>query len=118
MLTALLNSCAFAFILLLSSSRGEEHGNPLIEQFIARKADILFCQAWKTVTHQDDRHEEDEDAAGLFCFALLFSITVSLHTFCIYLCSKCCFEHKHNFKAAFHKCYQLIKMHIKKNKEL
>lgn len=45
--------------------RSEDQGNPLIEQFIARKADILFCQAWKTVTHQEDTHEEEEEAAGI-----------------------------------------------------
>ncbi|XP_027882821.1 tetratricopeptide repeat protein 14 isoform X3 [Xiphophorus couchianus] len=42
-------------------SRGEEHASPLVEQFIARKADILFCPAWKTANPppQDDEEEED-----------------------------------------------------------
>ncbi|XP_008282506.1 tetratricopeptide repeat protein 14 [Stegastes partitus] len=43
--------------------RGEEKSNPLVEQFIARKADILFCPAWKTATLQEEEHEEEEDAA-------------------------------------------------------
>uniref|UniRef100_A0A3B5AKU8 Tetratricopeptide repeat domain 14 n=1 Tax=Stegastes partitus TaxID=144197 RepID=A0A3B5AKU8_9TELE len=45
--------------------RGEEKSNPLVEQFIARKADILFCPAWKTATLQEEEHEEEEDAAGV-----------------------------------------------------
>ncbi|KAG8003208.1 Tetratricopeptide repeat protein 14, partial [Nibea albiflora] len=44
-------------------SRSGGHDNPLVEQFIARKADILFCPAWKTATHQEEEHEEEEDAA-------------------------------------------------------
>lgn len=47
-------------------SRAEGDGNPLLEQFIARKADILFCPTWKTATYQEEEHEE-EAAAGLFC---------------------------------------------------
>ncbi|KAK5616344.1 hypothetical protein CRENBAI_014038 [Crenichthys baileyi] len=41
--------------------RGDEHASPLVEQFIARKADILFCPAWKTANppQQDDEEEED-----------------------------------------------------------
>uniref|UniRef100_A0A3P8TBL7 Tetratricopeptide repeat domain 14 n=1 Tax=Amphiprion percula TaxID=161767 RepID=A0A3P8TBL7_AMPPE len=31
-------------------SRSEEKSNPLVEQFIARKADILFSPAWKTLS--------------------------------------------------------------------
>uniref|UniRef100_A0A7N6B7Z0 S1 motif domain-containing protein n=1 Tax=Anabas testudineus TaxID=64144 RepID=A0A7N6B7Z0_ANATE len=41
-------------------SKGEGQGNPLVEQFIARKADILFCPAWKTATVQEEEHEEEE----------------------------------------------------------
>ncbi|XP_038571097.1 tetratricopeptide repeat protein 14 isoform X1 [Micropterus salmoides] len=44
-------------------SRGEKQNSPLVEQFIARKADILFCPAWKTATHQEEEHEEEEEAA-------------------------------------------------------
>nr|XP_046248018.1 tetratricopeptide repeat protein 14 isoform X2 [Scatophagus argus] len=44
-------------------SSAERRGNPLVEQFIARKADILFCPAWKITTHQEDEHEEEEEAA-------------------------------------------------------
>lgn len=47
-------------------SRSEEAGNPLLEQFIARKADILFRPVWKTVAHQEDTHEDEEEAAGVF----------------------------------------------------
>ncbi|XP_037626606.1 tetratricopeptide repeat protein 14 isoform X1 [Sebastes umbrosus] len=43
-----------------SNSDGQD--SPLVEQFIARKADILFCPTWKTATHQEEEHEE-EDAA-------------------------------------------------------
>ncbi|GLD49551.1 tetratricopeptide repeat protein 14 [Lates japonicus] len=46
-----------------SESRGEEQGNPLVEQFIARKADILFCPAWRTATLQGEEHEAEEEAA-------------------------------------------------------
>ncbi|XP_023129686.2 tetratricopeptide repeat protein 14 isoform X1 [Amphiprion ocellaris] len=41
-------------------SRSEEKSNPLVEQFIARKADILFSPAWKTATLQEEEHEEEE----------------------------------------------------------
>nr|XP_019959703.1 PREDICTED: tetratricopeptide repeat protein 14 isoform X5 [Paralichthys olivaceus] len=47
-----------------SESRGEEQGSPLVEQFIARKADILFCPSWKTTTPQDEEHEEQEEEAA------------------------------------------------------
>lgn len=43
--------------------RSERQDNTLVEQFIARKADILFSPAWKTATHQDEEHEGEEDAA-------------------------------------------------------
>ncbi|KAM7387704.1 hypothetical protein PAMP_023925 [Pampus punctatissimus] len=43
-------------------SRGEAQGSPLVEQFIARKADILFCPTWKTTTLQEEEHEEEEAA--------------------------------------------------------
>ncbi|XP_034558403.1 tetratricopeptide repeat protein 14 isoform X2 [Notolabrus celidotus] len=36
--------------------------NSLVEQFIARKADILFCPAWKTTTVQEEEHVEEEEA--------------------------------------------------------
>ncbi|XP_068599471.1 tetratricopeptide repeat protein 14 isoform X2 [Brachionichthys hirsutus] len=42
-------------------SNGDGRGNPLVEQFIARKADILFCPAWKTATHQEEDYEEEEE---------------------------------------------------------
>ncbi|XP_022053629.2 tetratricopeptide repeat protein 14 isoform X1 [Acanthochromis polyacanthus] len=41
-------------------SRSEDKSNPLVEQFIARKADILFSPAWKTATLQEEEHEEEE----------------------------------------------------------
>ncbi|KAF7657615.1 hypothetical protein LDENG_00024710 [Lucifuga dentata] len=43
-------------------SSGEGQSSHLVEQFIARKADILFCPAWKTATPQEEENEE-EDAA-------------------------------------------------------
>ncbi|XP_056234653.1 tetratricopeptide repeat protein 14 isoform X2 [Seriola aureovittata] len=46
-----------------TNERGEDQGSPLVEQFIARKADILFCPAWKTATLQEEEHEAEEDAA-------------------------------------------------------
>ncbi|XP_070688715.1 tetratricopeptide repeat protein 14 [Pempheris klunzingeri] len=45
-------------------SRSEGQGSLLVEQFIARKADILFCPAWKTATHQQEEHEEEEEEAA------------------------------------------------------
>ncbi|XP_039983907.1 tetratricopeptide repeat protein 14 isoform X2 [Xiphias gladius] len=47
-----------------TESKGEEQGSPLVEQFIARKADILFCPAWKTVILQEEDHEEEEEEAA------------------------------------------------------
>ncbi|XP_047231168.1 tetratricopeptide repeat protein 14 isoform X2 [Girardinichthys multiradiatus] len=41
--------------------RGDEHASPLVEQFIARKADILFCPAWKTANPPQQDEEEEED---------------------------------------------------------
>ncbi|XP_049587982.1 tetratricopeptide repeat protein 14 isoform X1 [Syngnathus scovelli] len=39
---------------------GEEQSSPLVEQFIARKADILFSPSWKTATPK----EEEEEGGG------------------------------------------------------
>ncbi|KAL6108344.1 ttc14 [Pungitius sinensis] len=44
-------------------SKSDEQDSPLVEQFIARKADILFSPAWKTTAHQEEEHEEEDDAA-------------------------------------------------------
>ncbi|KAM6921519.1 tetratricopeptide repeat protein 14 [Xenentodon cancila] len=41
--------------------RGDDHDSPLVEQFIARKADILFCPTWKTADPQKQEYEEEED---------------------------------------------------------
>ncbi|XP_061831502.2 tetratricopeptide repeat protein 14 [Nerophis lumbriciformis] len=43
-------------------SNGEGPGNPLVEQFIARKADILFCPSWKTATPKEEKHGDEEAA--------------------------------------------------------
>lgn len=48
---------------ITSESRAEESTCPLVEQFIARKADILFSPAWKTATSQREDLEEIEEAA-------------------------------------------------------
>lgn len=45
--------------------RGDGKSNPLVEQFVARKADILFCPSWKTATPQEEEHEEEDTAAGV-----------------------------------------------------
>ncbi|XP_029356654.1 tetratricopeptide repeat protein 14 isoform X2 [Echeneis naucrates] len=47
-----------------SESKGEEQGKPLVEQFIARKADILFCPTWKIATCQKEGHVEEEEEAA------------------------------------------------------
>uniref|UniRef100_A0A8C3G4H3 Tetratricopeptide repeat domain 14 n=1 Tax=Cyclopterus lumpus TaxID=8103 RepID=A0A8C3G4H3_CYCLU len=39
-------------------SKSDGQDSPLVEQFIARKADILFCPTWKTTNHQEEEHEE------------------------------------------------------------
>lgn len=57
--------------------KGEGQGNPLVEQFIARKADILFCPTWKTATHQEEGHEEEETAAGV-CWLILSQAPATL----------------------------------------
>ncbi|XP_034736564.1 tetratricopeptide repeat protein 14 isoform X1 [Etheostoma cragini] len=44
-------------------SKSDGPDSPLVEQFIARKADILFCPAWKTAIHQEEEQPEEEDAA-------------------------------------------------------
>ncbi|XP_061680938.1 tetratricopeptide repeat protein 14 isoform X2 [Syngnathoides biaculeatus] len=41
----------------------EERSSPLVEQFIARKADILFSPSWKTATPKE---EEDGDEAAAY----------------------------------------------------
>lgn len=61
----LLNMC-----FVCSKSDGQD--SPLVEQFIARKADILFCPAWKTATHQEEEQHEEEDAAGVCWFDHIF----------------------------------------------
>lgn len=62
---SLWNMCCF---FLCRKADGKD--NPLVEQFIARKADILFCPSWKTATHQEGEHEEEEAAGG--CFHSMF----------------------------------------------
>lgn len=54
------------FVVVPCSSSEEKH-NPLVEQFIARKADILFSPAWKTAALQGEDHEEEE-AVGVCLF--------------------------------------------------
>ncbi|XP_072245090.1 tetratricopeptide repeat protein 14 [Leuresthes tenuis] len=51
--------------------RGEEQGSTLVEQFIARKADILFCPAWKTATPQEHKHEEEEEEEAAEPYAIM-----------------------------------------------
>ncbi|XP_077441063.1 tetratricopeptide repeat protein 14 isoform X2 [Vanacampus margaritifer] len=41
---------------------GEEQSSPLVEQFIARKADILFSPSWKTATPKEEEPGEEEAA--------------------------------------------------------
>lgn len=48
------------FVCLCSRDTGE--GNPLVEQFIARKADILFCPTWKTAIPREEELEDEEAA--------------------------------------------------------
>lgn len=43
-------------------STGDGQVCPLVEQFVARKADILFCPTWKTATPKEEEHEEEEAA--------------------------------------------------------
>ena len=62
------------FFFLCSKSDGQD--SPLVEQFIARKADILFCPTWKTATHKEEEQEEEEeeeDATGL-CLTTTLSV--------------------------------------------
>ncbi|XP_054646669.1 tetratricopeptide repeat protein 14 isoform X6 [Dunckerocampus dactyliophorus] len=43
-------------------SNGEGKSNPLVEQFIARKADILFCPSWKIAAPKEEKHGDEEAA--------------------------------------------------------
>ncbi|TNM88168.1 hypothetical protein fugu_006389 [Takifugu bimaculatus] len=43
--------------------RDDGKSNPLVEQFVARKADILFCPSWRTATHREEEDEEEDAAA-------------------------------------------------------
>ncbi|XP_056460234.1 tetratricopeptide repeat protein 14 isoform X1 [Gadus chalcogrammus] len=40
--------------------RGAGEGCSLVEQFIARKADILFCPTWRTAVPREDELEDEE----------------------------------------------------------
>uniref|UniRef100_A0A673M0D9 Tetratricopeptide repeat protein 14-like n=1 Tax=Sinocyclocheilus rhinocerous TaxID=307959 RepID=A0A673M0D9_9TELE len=42
--------------------RDTEEASPVLEQFIARKADLLFAASWKTSTPADERQEEPGEA--------------------------------------------------------
>uniref|UniRef100_A0A671SVW7 S1 motif domain-containing protein n=1 Tax=Sinocyclocheilus anshuiensis TaxID=1608454 RepID=A0A671SVW7_9TELE len=44
------------------NQRDKEEGSPVLEQFIARKADLLFAPSWKTSTPADERQEESGEA--------------------------------------------------------
>ena len=62
--------------LLFCAAGVRRQDNPLVEQFIARKADILFCPSWKTTTPQEEEHEEqEEEAAGQCWFDLTSQAT-------------------------------------------
>ncbi|CAL8309885.1 unnamed protein product [Lota lota] len=41
---------------------GTGEGSPLVEQFIARKADILFCPTWKTAIPREEELADEEAA--------------------------------------------------------
>ncbi|XP_062869102.1 tetratricopeptide repeat protein 14 [Trichomycterus rosablanca] len=41
------------------NQRDENDDSPVMEQFIARKADLLFASCWKTTTPTDDEWQED-----------------------------------------------------------
>ncbi|XP_051929516.1 tetratricopeptide repeat protein 14-like [Hippocampus zosterae] len=45
---------------------GEEQSSPLVEQFIARKADILFSPSWKTATPKEEEQPRQEEAAEAY----------------------------------------------------
>ncbi|KAG7266835.1 hypothetical protein CRUP_024015, partial [Coryphaenoides rupestris] len=42
--------------------RDTGEGSHLVEQFIARKADILFCPTWKTAIPREEELEDEEAA--------------------------------------------------------
>uniref|UniRef100_A0A672S9B7 S1 motif domain-containing protein n=1 Tax=Sinocyclocheilus grahami TaxID=75366 RepID=A0A672S9B7_SINGR len=44
------------------NQRDTEEASPVLEQFIARKADLLFAASWKTSTPADERPDEPGDA--------------------------------------------------------
>ncbi|CAJ1061020.1 tetratricopeptide repeat protein 14 isoform X2 [Xyrichtys novacula] len=52
-------------------SGGEKLDNPLVEQFIARKADILFCPAWRTAAAQEEKHAEEEEEEAAEPYAIM-----------------------------------------------
>ncbi|KAF3835443.1 hypothetical protein F7725_028001 [Dissostichus mawsoni] len=53
----------------MEKSDGQD--SPLVEQFIARKADILFCPTWKTATHKEEEQEEEEEEDAAEPYAIM-----------------------------------------------
>uniref|UniRef100_A0A3Q2Y4V3 Tetratricopeptide repeat domain 14 n=1 Tax=Hippocampus comes TaxID=109280 RepID=A0A3Q2Y4V3_HIPCM len=51
---------------LCKAPNGEEQSSPLVEQFIARKADILFSPSWKTATPKEEEEPRQEEAAEAY----------------------------------------------------
>lgn len=57
----------FVFI----SRREENSTSGLVEQFISRKADLLFCPSWKITTQRKEDYEEEEATGSTFLFHIV-----------------------------------------------
>lgn len=69
------NEALYVFYLLLfsvfnCSNRDKEDDSPVVEQFIARKADLLFAPSWKSTTPGEDEWQEETQG---------YSYTVQIH---------------------------------------
>lgn len=65
------SNCIYhCFTVFNCSNRDKEDDSPVVEQFIARKADLLFAPAWKSTTPGEDKLQEETQ--GYLC-------TVQIH---------------------------------------
>lgn len=53
------------------SNRDKEDDSPVVEQFIARKADLLFAPAWKSTKPGEE--EWQEETLGYLCTVHIYN---------------------------------------------
>lgn len=54
------SNCTYCYVFGFNCyNRDKEDDSPVVEQFIARKADLLFASAWKSTTPGEEEWQEE-----------------------------------------------------------